>query len=109
MLMGWKSEVGPGSPWVREILSDAEAFVLKEDLVIWPPVVIIHNSSIGKKNPDERVIVSIEVLESILKGMQEFLMYTYICYCKCFFIKRRGAVPLNFQKIILVNEFYSKS
>jgi len=70
MFMGWKSGCGMATnkSWVCEILSDAEALALKEDLIIWPPVVIIHNSSIQNKNPDERIIVSIEALHAILKG-----------------------------------------
>ncbi|CAK9153840.1 unnamed protein product [Ilex paraguariensis] len=67
-LMGWKSAAAPNNPWVCEILSDAETLAVKEDLIIWPPVVIIHNSSIGNYKPDDRVVVSIEVLEAILKG-----------------------------------------
>ncbi|KAM7496877.1 hypothetical protein LguiA_021291 [Lonicera macranthoides] len=71
VFMGWKSGCGMATnkSWVCEILSDAEALALKEDLIIWPPVVIIHNNSIQNKNPDARVIVSIDELHAILKDM----------------------------------------
>lgn len=68
-LMGWKSADAHKDSWVREKLSNAETVALKEDLIIWPPVVIIHNSSITSSNPDQRVVVSAEELESKLRDM----------------------------------------
>ncbi|KAL3354435.1 hypothetical protein AABB24_018871 [Solanum stoloniferum] len=68
-LMGWKSADSHEDSWVREKLSNAETVALKEDLIIWPPVVIIHNSSINSSNPDQRVVVSAEELESKLREM----------------------------------------
>ncbi|KAK3015861.1 hypothetical protein RJ639_006549, partial [Escallonia herrerae] len=69
VLMGWKSEMTPSGRWVRETLTDAETLALKEDLIIWPPVIIIHNSSIRNNNPGDRVIVSIKTLETMLRDM----------------------------------------
>lgn len=68
LLMGWDSEVTPNKPWVHQALPVAESLALKEDLIIWPPVVIVHNSSIGNSNPDERMIVTNDMLETILRG-----------------------------------------
>ncbi|CAA2957154.1 Hypothetical predicted protein [Olea europaea subsp. europaea] len=68
VLMGWKSAEDFNSQWLSEVMSDAETSSIKEDLIIWPPLVIIHNSTIGKKYPDEQVILSTEALESKLKG-----------------------------------------
>ncbi|PIA25226.1 hypothetical protein AQUCO_12200005v1 [Aquilegia coerulea] len=68
VLMGWNSDV-TGSTWVRQILPDPEALAIKEDLILWPPLVIIHNSSIGSKNPDEQKVVTVESMEAILAGM----------------------------------------
>ncbi|CAN4106570.1 unnamed protein product [Withania somnifera] len=68
-LMGWKTADAHKDSWVREKLSNAETVALKEDLIIWPPVVIIHNSSITSSNPDQRVLVSAEELESKLRDM----------------------------------------
>ncbi|KAK3008099.1 hypothetical protein RJ639_013646 [Escallonia herrerae] len=67
VLMGWKSEMAPSGQWVRETLTEAETVALKEDLIIWPPVIIIHNSSIRNNNPGDRVIVSIKTLETMLR------------------------------------------
>lgn len=68
VLMGWDSASVSNGTWVQRFLPDAEALALKEDMVIFPPVVVIHNTSIANKNPNERVIVTIEGLEDILKG-----------------------------------------
>ncbi|XP_038705419.1 uncharacterized protein LOC120001255 isoform X2 [Tripterygium wilfordii] len=73
LLMGWKSAVVQEGPWVRQVLSDSEAILLKEDLIIWPPVVVIHNNSIANNNPDEHIILS------ILRGMGFGKGMTKVC------------------------------
>ncbi|KAG8387526.1 hypothetical protein BUALT_Bualt02G0030200 [Buddleja alternifolia] len=67
--MGWKVTEEPTKEWHCEVISNVETSTLKEDLIIWPPVVIIHNSTVDNKNPDERVIVSTEKLDSKLRDM----------------------------------------
>ncbi|KAL0460083.1 UNVERIFIED_CONTAM: hypothetical protein Slati_0635500 [Sesamum latifolium] len=67
VLMGWKF-TDESSGWHCEVMSSAEKSALNEDLIIWPPVVIIHNSTIDSKNPDERVIVSMEEVAMKLRG-----------------------------------------
>ncbi|KAI3987099.1 hypothetical protein MKX01_036889 [Papaver californicum] len=69
VLMGWKSSEVPDDRWSLQVLPDAQALSLKEDLVLWPPQVIIHNSSILNENPDERKVIRIEEMEGILKDM----------------------------------------
>ncbi|TYG61171.1 hypothetical protein ES288_D07G126100v1 [Gossypium darwinii] len=53
--------------WSPKTLPDAEALAMKEDLVVWPPVVILHNGSIGTTNSGDRIVVSIEELEAFLR------------------------------------------
>lgn len=67
-LMGWKITEEPSSEWHCEVMTIAETSALKEDLIIWPPVVIVHNSTIDNMNPDERVIISTEKLDTKLRG-----------------------------------------
>ncbi|GAV62860.1 XS domain-containing protein [Cephalotus follicularis] len=69
VLMGWNSTDALNSPWHQQTLPDGEALALKENLIIWPPVVFVHNSTIAAYNPDERVIVSTEELIAILREM----------------------------------------
>ncbi|XP_011088855.1 uncharacterized protein LOC105169989 [Sesamum indicum] len=69
VLMGWKFTDESSSGWHCDVMSSAEKSALNEDLIIWPPVVIIHNSTVDSKNPDERVIVSTEELDMKLRDM----------------------------------------
>ncbi|OWM73682.1 uncharacterized protein LOC116200259 [Punica granatum] len=69
ILMGWNSALGPNGTWVRQVLPDAEASALRDDLIIWPPIVIIHNSSIANAAPVDRVILGVEEIQAILKEM----------------------------------------
>ncbi|XP_021279328.1 uncharacterized protein LOC110412979 [Herrania umbratica] len=68
-LMGWNSVAASNGLWRQKTLPDVEALAMKEDLVIWPPVVILHNSSIATTNSDHRIIVSIEEIEAFLRDM----------------------------------------
>ncbi|KAG7016337.1 hypothetical protein SDJN02_21445, partial [Cucurbita argyrosperma subsp. argyrosperma] len=54
--------------WVPEILPKEEAVVHKEDLIIWPPVIIVCNIFLSHSNPDKRRVVTIEALESFLRS-----------------------------------------
>ncbi|XP_057484536.1 uncharacterized protein LOC130770911 [Actinidia eriantha] len=67
-LMGWQSAEILNSQWVCQLLPDAETVAHKEDLIIWPPIVVFHNSSIRNTNPDAQII-STEMLEAILRDM----------------------------------------
>ncbi|KAL3530417.1 hypothetical protein ACH5RR_009739 [Cinchona calisaya] len=69
VLMGWKDAEKTNDTWVCQMLSEAENLTLKEDLILWPPVLIIHNGTIVNKNPGQRVVVSIEELEAKLRDM----------------------------------------
>lgn len=60
--------------WRQKTLPDVEALAMKEDLVIWPPIVILHNSSIATTNSDHRIIVSIEEIEAFLRGKLTLMM-----------------------------------
>ncbi|KAI8029788.1 hypothetical protein LOK49_LG01G00377 [Camellia lanceoleosa] len=69
VLLGWNSVVAPDViTWVPEDVPDAEARAQKEDLVLWPPVIIIHNSSIAENNVGERKVVTLEALGEFLRG-----------------------------------------
>lgn len=73
--MGWSSEAAPNGLWIRRILPLVEVLALKEDLIIWPPVLIIHNSSIAVDNLSERLAISCEELEVVIRGKPLCLAY----------------------------------
>ncbi|KAL1557645.1 hypothetical protein AAHA92_08198 [Salvia divinorum] len=80
-LMGWKTTNHPTSEWRREVMTDAETQVLREDLIIWPPIVVVHNSSIDNTSPGERVIISSEKLDTKLRDMG-YKSILKVCYGK---------------------------
>ncbi|XP_058088083.1 uncharacterized protein LOC131235023 [Magnolia sinica] len=69
VMMGWNSLIAPDTGKAYQSMPIAEASALKVDLILWPPLVIIHNSSIGKKNNDTPVVVTNERMEEILREM----------------------------------------
>ncbi|KAA8539164.1 hypothetical protein F0562_025856 [Nyssa sinensis] len=69
VLLGWNSEASPDViTWVPEVISSAEALAQKEDLIIWPPVIVIHNSSISDNDPEEQKVITVEALGDFLRG-----------------------------------------
>ncbi|KAF5729425.1 hypothetical protein HS088_TW21G01590 [Tripterygium wilfordii] len=69
VLMGWNI-VPPQDTvtWVPEVLSASDAWAQKEDLILWPPVVIIHNISMSNNNPERQKVLPIEQVETFLRG-----------------------------------------
>ncbi|XP_057733219.1 uncharacterized protein LOC130948488 [Arachis stenosperma] len=69
VLMGWDTIVPQDTvTWVPQILPHSEAMAQKEDLIIWPPITIIHNISMYDDNPQNWKVVSMETIESFLRG-----------------------------------------
>lgn len=69
VLMGWNTFVPHDMiTWVPEVLPDAEAMAQKEDLILWPPIVIIRNISMSNSNPKEQKVIPIEGVEAFLRG-----------------------------------------
>ncbi|PRQ56182.1 putative XS domain-containing protein [Rosa chinensis] len=68
-LLGWSTVIPTDIVlWVPQVLPKAEALAQKEDLILWPPVIIIHNISMSDNNPENWKVVSIEALEAFLRG-----------------------------------------
>ncbi|RDX65620.1 hypothetical protein CR513_55710, partial [Mucuna pruriens] len=69
VLMGWDTIVPQDTvTWVPQVLPHAEALAQKEDLILWPPIVIIHNISMSDDNPQHWKVVSMETIEAFLRG-----------------------------------------
>ncbi|XP_012459167.1 uncharacterized protein LOC105779791 [Gossypium raimondii] len=69
VLLGWDSIAPPDTiTWVPQVLPEAEALAQKEDLVLWPPIVVIHNISMANNNPQEQKVVPIEGVQAFLRG-----------------------------------------
>ncbi|XP_059665974.1 uncharacterized protein LOC132311856 [Cornus florida] len=69
VLMGWNSSVAPDViTWAPESISSDEALAQKEDLILWPPAIVIHNISISDNDPKGRKVISIDALGDFLRG-----------------------------------------
>lgn len=68
VLMGWNNFVAPENPTNIVQLSESEHSDMKDDLIIWPPVVIVHNSSVWNTDLWKQKIITVSKLESILEG-----------------------------------------
>lgn len=70
VLMGWNHNVPPDGAKIYQSGPISEALSLKYDLIVWPPLVVIHNSSVGNKNmKGGPKVVTKEDVENILKGI----------------------------------------
>lgn len=67
-LMGWRCAEVLNKSWVCERLTDAETSALKDDLIIWPPVVVVHNITISDI-PEKRIALSVEEFEGKLRDI----------------------------------------
>lgn len=69
VLMGWNSDAPPvGKLWVPVAVPAPNALAQKEDLILWPPVVVIHNCSGLVTGLDGQKVTTIEAVENFLRG-----------------------------------------
>ncbi|CAL0299774.1 unnamed protein product [Lupinus luteus] len=69
VLMGWDTVIPQDTvTWVPRVLPHAEALAQKEDLIIWTPIVIIHNISMHDDNPQNWKVVSMDTVEAFIRG-----------------------------------------
>uniref|UniRef100_A0A3Q7IQ31 XS domain-containing protein n=1 Tax=Solanum lycopersicum TaxID=4081 RepID=A0A3Q7IQ31_SOLLC len=69
VLMGWNSDAPPdGKLWLPVAVPAPNAFAQKEDLILWPPVVIIHNCSGLVTGLDGQKVTTTEAVENFLRG-----------------------------------------
>lgn len=61
--------------WVPEVLPDDSALTQKEDLILWPPLVVIHNISMAVDDPKDQRVIPRERIETFLRGS---------CLCRFF-------------------------
>jgi hypothetical protein len=67
--MGWNWLVAPDTSKAHHSISSEEVNSMRGDLMLWPPVVVIHNSSImNKANNTEAKVVYMEEIDGILAG-----------------------------------------
>ncbi|KAJ9553694.1 LOW QUALITY PROTEIN: hypothetical protein OSB04_017739 [Centaurea solstitialis] len=69
VMLGWDAAIPPGTiRWYPETLSSTDILVQKEDLIIWPPVIIVHNTSISNNDSNGQGPTNVEELGQFLRG-----------------------------------------
>lgn len=68
VLLGWSLVTADPINWVPEVLPDDIALTQKEDLILWPPLVVIHNMSMAVDDPKDQRVIPRERVEAFLRG-----------------------------------------
>ncbi|XP_027104791.2 uncharacterized protein [Coffea arabica] len=69
VLLGWSTVVGADViTFTPQAISSSEALAQKEDLILWPPVVIIHSISVSAGHPKGQKVFTEEAVEDFLRG-----------------------------------------
>lgn len=68
VLMGWNYLAPPDNSKSYQMLSADEATANRDDLVLWPPLVIIHNTITGKRDDGRMEGLGNKAMDSYLRG-----------------------------------------
>ncbi|CAL9065066.1 uncharacterized protein LOC103999244 [Musa acuminata AAA Group] len=69
VLMGWNYLKAPENSKAYQLLSADDAQASREDLIIWPPTVIIHNTSSGRRKDGRIEGMGNREMDNILKEL----------------------------------------
>lgn len=69
VLMGWNYSKPPDNSKAYQLLSAGEAEANKDDLIVWPPTVIIHNTITGKNKDGRMEGLGNKAMDSIIRGI----------------------------------------
>ncbi|CAN4091326.1 unnamed protein product [Withania somnifera] len=67
VLMGWNYLTPPGHSKSYQMLSADEAAANRDDLILWPPLVIIHNTITGKRDDGRMEGLGNKAMDSYLR------------------------------------------
>ncbi|CAI9091304.1 OLC1v1026289C2 [Oldenlandia corymbosa var. corymbosa] len=69
VLLGWNSVVDHDvTTFIPQVISSSEALAQKEDLILWPPTIIIHSVSMSAHRSGEQRFLTKEGVEDFLRG-----------------------------------------
>ncbi|KAJ8543232.1 hypothetical protein K7X08_005755 [Anisodus acutangulus] len=69
VLMGWNYLTPPDNSKSYLMLSADEAIANRDDLILWPPLVIIHNTVTGKRDDGRMEGLGNKAMDSYLRGI----------------------------------------
>ncbi|KZV17089.1 hypothetical protein F511_24107 [Dorcoceras hygrometricum] len=73
VLMGWNYLIPPDHSKAYQKLSSDDAEANQDDLIMWPPSVLIHNTVTGKGRDGRLEGLGNKVMDSILRASTRFL------------------------------------
>ncbi|OMO85712.1 hypothetical protein COLO4_21478 [Corchorus olitorius] len=79
VLMGWNYSKPPDSSKTYRFLPAEEAAANQEDLIMWPPVVIIHNTITGKGKDGRMEGLGNKAMDSKLRGETSLIPHVFAC------------------------------
>ncbi|CAN6349106.1 unnamed protein product [Urochloa humidicola] len=112
VLMGWNWLVAPDTSKAHHSIPSDEVNAMRGDLMLWPPVVVIHNSSIVNKEKDtETKIVSMEEIEGALADIGVPREKVKVCHGRpankgVFLVKFQPTIS-GFQEAVRINDHFS--
>lgn len=78
--MGWNYSKPPDNSKAYQLLSADEAAANQDDLISWPPVVIIHNTITGKGKDGRVEGFGNKAMDNIIRGIiYQFNLYYSLC------------------------------
>lgn len=81
VLMGWNYSTPPDNSKTYKFLSADEAAANQDDLIIWPPVVIIQNTITGKSKEGRMEGLGNKAMDNKIRGiMRPFISLSFLCY-----------------------------
>ncbi|KAK6254953.1 hypothetical protein SCA6_016258, partial [Theobroma cacao] len=96
VLMGWNYSKPPDNSKVYRFLPADEAAANQEDLIMWPPVVIVHNTITGKSKDGRMEGLGNKAMDSKLRGTvaNHSLLKPVHEYLSCRFRVASQAIPV---------------
>ncbi|XP_048333564.2 uncharacterized protein LOC107423170 isoform X2 [Ziziphus jujuba] len=82
-LMGWNYSKPPDNSKAYQFLSADEAAKNQDDLIIWPPMVIIHNTITGKGKDGRMEGFGNKAMDNIIRAILEFPWGQPSCLFTC--------------------------
>lgn len=75
VLMGWNYSKPPDNSRGYQFLSADEAAANQEDLILWPPLVIIHNTITGKGKDGRMEGLGNKAMDSKIRGIMHLFTF----------------------------------
>lgn len=74
VLMGWNYLLPPDTSKAYQFLSADEAAANQDDLLIWPPLVIVHNTLTGKNNFGRMEGLGNKIMDAKVRGIMRTII-----------------------------------